>query len=286
MNEAFKDILQYLKMERGFDFSGYRPSMIERQIIRRGTATECEDQTAYLRYLQRHPHELDRLVDALTINVSRFFRNALTFEYLAHKIIPLIIQEKARLRNHSLRVWSAGCALGEEPYSIAIVIKEILNKEDLGLKLSIFATDIDKEALKKAVAAVYPFDGIRNVKYGLLKRYFTPVENHGKQGEDMGEECFQLVREIRDTVSFSFYDMLNPNTFAPPESIFGGFDVVLCRNVLIYFKIDHRDIIFDKLYRSLNQNGYLVLGEAEILNTGYERFFRKVDANCHVYRKQ
>ena len=285
MNEKLRPILKHLKTKRGFDFSGYRPSMIERRLMQRFSATGCKDRASYLQYLEGHPDELDRLVDALTINVSRFFRNALTFEYLARKILPLIVREKMRLRDHSLRVWSAGCSFGEEPYSIAILIKELFDEKDLGLNLNIFATDIDKGALKTAEAAVYPFDSIRDVKYGLLKRYFTPVRAQAGNGEKT-EEFFQLVQEIRDMVSFSPYDMIDKRSYAPPESIFGGFDMVLCRNLLIYFNMEYQDTIFDKLYRSLSNNGYLILGNAEIPAMKYQRHFRRVDALCHVYQKR
>ena len=285
MNKDLEIILNYLREKRGFDYSGYKPSMIQRRLMHRISATGCKDRTSYLRYLLGHSDELDRLVDALTINISRFFRNTLTFEYLAHKILPLIVQEKVRLRDHSLRVWSACCSFGEEPYSIAILIKELFGKEDFSLDLHIFGTDIDKGALKKAAAAVYPFESIKDVKYGLLKRYFTPVRAQAGNGEKT-EEFFQLVQEIRDMVSFSPYDMIDKRSYAPPESIFGGFDMVLCRNLLIYFNMEYQDTIFDKLYRSLSNNGYLILGNAEIPAMKYQRHFRRVDALYHVYQKR
>ena len=183
MNEKLRPILRHLKTKGGFDFSGYSPSMIERRLMQRFSATGCKDRASYLQYLEGHPDELNRLVDALTINVSRFFRNALIFEYLARKILPLIVREKMRLRDHSLRVWSAGCSFGEEPYSIVILIKELFDKEDLSLDLNIFATDIDKGALEKAGVAVYPFESIKDVKYDRLKRYFTPVKANGRKGK-------------------------------------------------------------------------------------------------------
>ena len=287
MKRNLQAILDYLRENRGFDFSGYRLSMIERRLMQRFSAKGNKDRVSYLQYLKGHPDELDRLVDALTINVSRFFRNTFAFEYLARKILPLIIQEKVRLKDHSLRVWSAACSFGEEPYSIAILIRELLDKEDLSLNLNIFATDIDKGALIEAEAAVYPFNSIRNVKYGLLKRYFTPVKTRGsKKGATSAEEVFRLNRAITDLVSFSLYDMLDKRSYAPPESIFGSFDMVLCRNLLIYFNMEHQDIIFDKLYRSLSNNGYLILGDAEIPAMKYQRHFKQVDPLYHVYQKR
>lgn len=149
MNKELETILNYLNKERGFDFSGYRPSMIERRIEKRFRPTTCENYNEYGRYLRKHPDELDNLIDVLTINVSRFFRNTLTFEYIADKVLPEIVHRKLEAKDRSLRVWSAGCSMGEEPYSIAILIRELFEKEKLDLHLHIFATDIDGEILKK-----------------------------------------------------------------------------------------------------------------------------------------
>ncbi len=286
MHSELKRILDYLKAKRGFDFSGYRPSMIERRISQRLSATGQRHMGAYLQHIQTHPEELDRLVDVLTINVSRFFRNALVFEYLADKILPLLIQAKIRSGDHTLRVWSAGCAFGEEAYSMAILIRELSYRENPHLSLNIFATDIDKGALSKARKALYTFESIKEVKYGLLKRYFIPVVNSANADQAQWPVTFSLIPAITDTVGFSHYDMLDKGTFAPPESVFGSFDLVMCRNLLIYFDIHHQDIIFNKLFRSLSPEGYLVLGEAEIPTSAYEPYFRKVDSCCHVYQRR
>lgn len=275
MTEDLKLILHYLNEKRGFDFSGYRISMVERRIRQRFPSIKCESYHDYLHYLKENPDEFDHLIDALTINVSRFFRDTLTFEYIAGKVLPAIFHEKKKAADGSIRVWSAGCAKGEEPYSIAILIHELLEKEGLKYETSIFATDIDGKILEKAQKEAYPFDSIKGMKYRLLKKYFT------SEGE-----AFQLMPIIRSRVSFSVYDILDKKSYAPPESIFGGFDMVFCRNVLIYFDSEHQDKIFEKLYRSLAQNGYLILGEAEIPSTKYQRRFRKVNECCHIYQKK
>ena len=274
MAEDLKLILQYLNENRGFDFSGYRISMVERRIQQRFPSLKCESYHDYLHYLKENPDEFDHLIDALTINVSRFFRDTLTFEYIADRILPAIVYEKKKAADNSIRVWSAGCAKGEEPFSIAILIRELVEKEALKIDTRIFATDIDSKILEKAQKEAYPFDSIKSMKYRLLKKYFA------SEGE-----AFQLLPVIRNLVSFSAYDILDKKSYAPPESIFGSFDMVFCRNVLIYFDTEHQDKIFEKLYRSLAQNGYLILGEAEIPSTKYQRHFRKVNECCHIYQK-
>ena len=268
-------ILNYLNEKRGFDFSGYRNAMVARRIEERMTSIKVESTTDYLHYLKENADELDNLLDVLTINVSRFFRDTLTFEYIAERVLPAIVYEKKKVDDNSIRAWSAGCAMGEEPYSIAILIHELLEKEALKTSVNIFATDIDTRILTKAKKAAYPYESIKNVQYRLLKKYFT-VE----------EEIFQFMPAIRNIVSFSVYDILDKKSYAPPESVFGGFDLVLCRNVLIYFDTEHQDQIFGRLYRSLAKSGYLVLGEAETPTKNYQGSFRKVNECCHIYQKR
>ncbi|MCP4118089.1 MAG: protein-glutamate O-methyltransferase CheR [Desulfobacteraceae bacterium] len=274
MNNELKRILSYLNEKHGLDFSGYRVSMVERRVGQRFPFAKCDNYNDYFLYLQDNPDELDNLIDVLTINVSRFFRNSLAFEYLADRILPVIYHQKKETLSHSLRVWSAGCSMGEEPYSTAILIHEYLKEEAVKLKVNIFATDIDGKTLEKAQKAVYPFESIKDVKYRFLKEYFSHSGN-----------SFQLMPEIREMVSFSMYDILDNSSYVPPESIFGDFDMVLCRNVLIYFNTAYQDKIFDKLYRALTRYGYLVLGEAEIPPPKYERCFRRVNDCCHIYQK-
>jgi len=274
MNPEIEIILSYLTEKRGVDFSGNRPALIERRINTRLTATKTVDFHDYRDYLTTHPKELDSLIDVLTITVSRFFRNTLTFEYIADRVLPAIIHQEAKTLDPSLRVWSAGCSTGEEPYSIAILINELMRKEHVPLHLNIFATDIDKKALKKAQAGVYPFENIKGIKYHLLKKYFT-----------ITNDAYSLNAEIKELISFYVYDMLDKKTYVPSESVFGNFDLVLCRNVLIYFQTEYQDLIFKKLYRSLSKQGYLVLGEAETLPPKYRRYFKKENDYCRVYRK-
>lgn len=274
MNNDITSILDFLHESRNLDFSGYRESMIERRVKKRFLSVKCDDYKEYGLYLSKHPVEIDHLIDSLTINVSRFFRNPLTFEYIADIVLPGIIYNKNRHSDASLRIWSAGCAMGEEAYSIAILIREFLKKEKTELDIRIFATDIDLKVLEKARKAFYSIESVKNVKYQILKNYFFSQK-----------DSFCLIPEIKDMVLFTYFDMLDKKSHAPSESIFGGFDMVFCRNVLIYFNAEHQDLIFEKLYRSLNPYGYLVLGEVEVPVEKYKRSFRKISKCCHIYQK-
>ena len=275
INSSLKPILDYLMEKRGFDFSGYHPAMLARRIGHRVADLNCKDFNDYLFHVKNNPDETDRLLDVITINVSRFFRDTLTFELLADRILPAIVLEKARRQDPSLRIWSAGCAMGEEPYSVAILIHELLRKEGLMMNLHMFATDIDAKILEGAAKAVYPLSSVENIKYRLLARYFTPAG-----------DCFRLVPEIRDQVNFSLYDMLDKKHMVPPESIFGNFDLVLCRNLLIYFNTDYQDTLFAKLHHALAPNGILILGEAEAPTLKYQRYFNRITDFGPIYRKK
>jgi len=218
--------------------------------------------------------EADKLIDALTINVSQFFRNPLVFEFISNKLIPWLIMEKLKKKEKYLRIWSAGCASGEEPYSLAIIFKEFLEKENLELDLRIFATDIDKKSLKSAKEGVYDFESIKEVKYGLLSKYFIQENS-----------SFKIIPKIKDMVNFSFYDLLEKDSHAPPESIFGNFDLIFCRNVLIYFNLEYQDKIFEKLHHSLAPKGYLILGEAEMVSKRYQRYFSGLSEFLKIFQK-
>jgi len=272
---GLKPILDYLLEKRGFDFSGYHPAMLERRIGQRLAATSSKDFGDYLCCLQRNAPELDRLLDVLTINVSRFFRDTLTFELIADRILPAMVRDKIQARDHSLRVWSAGCARGEEPYSLAIIFHELLRKEEVAMNLHLFATDIDGGALVDAGGALYPLSSVENIKHRLLTKYFTP--------EGIS---FRLMPEIKERVTFSLYDMLDKKHGVPPESVFGNFDLVVCRNLLIYFNTEYQETIFEKLYHSLANHGYLILGEAEAPTMTYRRHFSRVLDFSPIYRKR
>jgi len=267
-------ILSFLKEQRGFDFLGYRTSMLERRIQKRVFNTNSNNFEDYFKYISKHPNELNRLIDVLTINVSSFFRNPLVFEFLNMKIKTELIQTKGKVNDNILRIWSAGCSFGEEPYSIAIILNELNRTEGISIQSKIFATDIDKNALERASEGIYNMNHICEVKHNVFNKYFTKVEEQNK-----------LSSEIKNMVKFSFHDLLDKKHKVPPESIFGGFDIVLCRNVLIYFEPAYQKIIFKKLYNSLNKNGYLVLGESEVPAKEYKHKLLRENINCKIYRK-
>ena len=275
MNRDLESILLYLYEKTGIDFSGYRSGVIEQRIMKRIKETGHVDYHEYLVFLRGSAEELRVLIDTLTINVSGFFREALTFEYIAKKVLPTIVSHKTQLHEDSISVWSAGCARGEEPYSIAIMLDDFLKRGDADLAPTIFATDIDVEAIDKALVAAYPFESVKDLKYRFLRNYFI------EEGEK-----FIITPEVKGLVCFSIYNILDRKTFAPPESVFGGFDMIFCRNVLIYLLEEYQEIVFDKIYHALAEKGYLVLGETERPAVKFEARFKRRDACCPVFQKR
>jgi len=275
MKQEIGSILHYLHTQRGFDFRGNHLSMLERRVYKRVHATKTGSYEGYFLYLQENQQELDELLHVLTINVSEFFRDPLAFEYL-QSLISNTLQMKLRQGEHNLRIWSAGCSTGEEPYSVAIMIREVLeNIFDSEITIDIIGTDIDENALLGAAAGQYKEESLKSTRLGLVRKYFNQEEEH-----------YTISEDIKAMVNFSTYDLLDKKSFVPPESVFGDFDVVLCRNVLIYFNQEYQSRIFHKLYKSLNKNGYLILGESEVPIGEYSNRFKRVSRYCKIFQKR
>jgi len=275
MEKDIAAIITYLRDAKGCDFSGCSPAMLERRISRRFVATETADRSSYLAFLQSNPDELENLLNVLTINVSSFFRDPITYEYLHKMLLPEIIAKKTGGGAAELRIWSAACSKGEEAYSVAILLSELHQKEAFSISPVIVATDINGRILARARSGLYAPESIKNVKHGLVQKYF---EQQGGQ--------FALKDEIKSAVIFQEYDLLDKNSPAPPESGDSGFDLILCCNVLIYYSAPYQELIFHKLYNALDHQGYLLLGDTEVPLGKHQQDFKRMHELCHVYQKQ
>ncbi len=271
---GLRQVLEFVRLSRAFDSTGYCLSVIEKRVEGRLRATGASGYEGYLRLLESSPAELGVLVESLTIKVSSFFRNPLAFEYLGERILPAIFAAKERSGDRSFRAWSAGCAGGEEPYSLAILLRELGRRRNLDLDIAIFATDVDEKALARGREALYPARSLENVRQGLVSSAFTCEGG-----------SFRVTPEVAGPVRFSVHDMLDRRTAAPAESVFGTFDLILCRNLLIYFDAGSQEIIFRKLYRALADGGYVVLGRTETLSGVWQGRLRRVTDCCSLYRK-
>lgn len=275
MEPVYNEILNFLKLHEDFDFHGYKSSMLVRRIQNRITRTGTENPEQYLQYLSAYTAEPKELRNNFLINVSHFFRNSLMFEYLKTCVIPDLISQKKEKGEMLLRIWSAGCACGEEAYTLAILIHDYCEKEKIEISIDFFATDYDDNALIEAQKGVYKYESIKELKVDYLDRYFI------KSGDR-----YEVSSTIKSMVKFSNYNLLDKTNYVPSESIFGNFDIVLCRNVLIYFNQAYQKKIFSKLHKALSPTGVLVLGDAEVPMNEYKKKFSRLNNCCTIFRKR
>ncbi|GAA6617054.1 CheR family methyltransferase [Scytonema sp. NUACC26] len=244
-NPNLENLLEYIKRSRGFDFSGYKRTSLSRRIRKRMQALDIENYSEYLDYLEVHPDEFVELFNTILINVTAFFRDVQAWEYIANEIIPQIIANKHPSK--PIRLWSAGCASGEETYTLAILLAEALGMEQYTARVKVFATDVDEDALNIARQAHYSAKEVQSVPPKLQEKYFEQVNGR-----------YAVQKELRRCVIFGRHDLVQD---APISRI----DLLVCRNTLMYFNTETQAKILDRFHFALNDNGFLFLGKAEML---------------------
>lgn len=268
-DQGLDALLTHILRVRGLDCSQYKASFIQRRLAVRLRARGVSTYQDYLDILTSDPTEFEPLLVALTINLSYFFRDEAVFEALRLAVLPSLISEQRRAGHKKLAIWSAGCATGEEPYSIALILTELLERDLAAWTVQIHATDVDETALERARQAVYPPTSFRDLQADFVPRYFVR--------QDGG---FRLPDHVRQMVTFRQHDLAT-------QPLSPGYDMILCRNVLIYFTREHQQRIIHHLIRHLNPGGYLVLGMTEMLPMGLTLSGRLevVDGRLRIYRK-
>lgn len=264
---SFKRLLLRARNDRGLDLSGYKVSFIMRRLHSRFRALGIDDLDDYCNILKRHPEEYKKLVEALAINVTEFFRDPTLFEMLSRDIIGELCRKKTEATVKILRFLCAGGASGEEAYSIAIAICETLGHGLANYSVSIHTLDIDEDCVKKARAGVYSEDRLRNVPPDILKKYFI------KDGE-----LYKVKPIIKNMVRTYYMDIL---TGRIPKY----FDIIFCRNVMIYFSKEVHMDMFLKFHSSLRKDGFLILGRTETLIGIGRGLFEIFNAKERIYRK-
>jgi two-component system, chemotaxis family, CheB/CheR fusion protein len=265
-DSALETLLENMREQNGLDFRSYKMPTIMRRLQRRLAATGSHDIEGYVEYLQEHPEEYQELASSFMINVTEFFRDEELFEYLRNTLIPALIEE-ARQRDNQLRIWSAGCATGEEAYSLAMLVAEALGDELGRFQVRIFATDLDAEAVAFARRGVYSGSALGGVPEELINRYF-----------DREAGNYRINRLVRGLVVFGEHDLARRAPF--PE-----IDMVMCRNVLIYFIEELQKRALQLFAYCLRENGRLVLGRAEVVSPVSESFVAE-DAQNKVFRRR
>ncbi len=251
-SEVFKQILTVLKVRRGVDFTYYKQSTLKRRIIRRMALNKIEKPSEYLSYLRENKSEQDALYNDMLISVTHFFRDPPSFEALCDNIFPSLLNQKTS--NDALRIWVAGCATGEEAYSMAMCLQEHLGDKSSALKIQIFATDISETAIAKARSGIYNQNELEGVSASRLQQFFIKQDG-----------SYQVSKNIRDMCVFAHHNLLKD----PP---FSKIDLVSCRNVLIYLEPVLQKRALTTFHYSLNEDGYLMLGKSESIGSNTEMF--------------
>jgi two-component system CheB/CheR fusion protein len=264
---ALRALLEQLRERSGIDFASYKTPTIMRRLQRRMVATGTRSIGDYARHLERAPDEYDRLVSSFLIKVTGFFRDADLYRQLRERIVPELVRG-ARERGNELRLWSAGCATGEEAYSLAILVADALGEELDRFTVRVFATDLDSDAIAFARHGVYPAAALASVPRDLAERHFTPLQT--------GE--YEINKRVRALTVFGQHDL---GQRAP----FPRIDLALCRNVLIYFTTELQRRALQLFAFALREGGFLVLGKAETISPLAE-YFSVADASLKVFRRQ
>ena len=267
-NDGQPDLLELLlrevKDKLQFDFSGYKVGTLMRRVRRRQIATDTADLGAYMDWVRRNPGELETLARDILISVTAFFRDREAFDMLKSAVGELCVNRK---HDAEIRVWVAGCASGEEAYSIAMLFAEALGPRLEANRVQIFATDIDDEALNVARRGIYSAASMGEVPSDLLNRYFRPVNQH-----------YEVGKTLRDMIVFARHNLVSD----PP---FLRLQLVSCRNLLIYFDPPLQAKVLNTFHYGLQREGYLFLGRSESV-TQAEGLFTSVGRRERLFRKK
>lgn len=267
LDSGYPELMEKIWLERGFKCASYKDQCLRRRIAVRMRARGVATYAEYVTVLDHDRQELDRLVDALTINVTKLFRNWDVYEKVADRVIPALWDAWTP----HVRVWSAGCSSGDEAYSVAALFHRYAESSGTAHafdRLSVLGTDIDRESLAAAERGEFTEADFADTPQALRARYFSAAPPH------------RIVPEVRSAVRFERGDLLADAPPGEPQ------DLVVCRNVLIYFGRAAQERVFTVLHDALAPNGFLVLGRVEALIGVARSMFNPVDARERIYRKR
>ncbi len=240
-----KDVYSLTKI----DLSSYKEKQMRRRIDSLVTKNKCKSYVEYVSLLKSNKDTFDEFVNFLTINVSEFYRNPEQWELLTKEFIPELMAKSGQ----NLKIWSAACSTGDEPYSLVMALSEHVPMN----KIKILATDLDKQVIATAKVGLYSAKSIANVPEHLKKKFFTPVGG-----------SFQISEEVKKCVEFKEHNLLR-------DSYPSNYDMIVCRNVLIYFTDDAKTEVYDKFCKALRTGGILFIGSTEQVidykDLGYKR---------------
>jgi chemotaxis protein methyltransferase CheR len=265
MKDINKYISTLLLQSHGIDISKYNESFLSKSFRQRITETRYNSEKAYCKVLEQNKMEAEFFLESLHNSYTEFFRNPLTFSVLERIILSLLLLKKKNAKNKEIRIWSAACAGGQEAYSLAILLEELKNNDTEKLNYRIFATDQRESQVSEARKGTYSDIALNNLNMRRVKDWFTK-----------NSDTYTVKPELKEHIDFSVFDLFSEHLSAPPASIFGDFDLVVCANLLFYYKPEYQKLIVEKTGSSLADNAYLVVGETEreilIKHNYYEAF--------------
>jgi chemotaxis methyl-accepting protein methylase len=275
VNDNLNEIIQVIKQVYNRDISQYDESFLQKSLSKRLAVEEYYKNINYGVYLAENSKEAQEFYDSLNITYSEFFRNNLTFALLEQLVIPSLIEEKKKAGGTEIRVWSAACAGGQEPYSLAILLDELTTARGNDINYRIFATDISDRELEIARYGKYDISLLQNMRLKHLQKYFIKTA-----------DSYQIIDSIKEKIEFSNYDLLDTSSSCPSMSIFGDFDMIICGNVLFYYRPDIRQRILNKAYYCLSPKGYFVTGEAEKDIVAKNDFFYPLLPSAAIFQRR
>ena len=263
VDPVFDEIIKKATL-RGFNLQQYKTSFLKRRVDTRLRAKELGTYSQYLSLLDNDPSEYDALFRSVSINVTEFFGNKEVFLAFSNTIMPQLLNEK--LQHGMIRIWSAGCATGEEAYSLSILLNEVLHTSTHEFR--IYATDISVKAIEFAKQGKYSSLALKNIPKELLTKYFHPLS----------DDEYQISQEIKNSVLFNVGDLASFHI--------NYLDAIFCRNVLIYHGKETHDSIFKKFHSSLKTSGYLILGMDESIRGEHMSMFNSLMPRQRIYQKR
>jgi two-component system, chemotaxis family, CheB/CheR fusion protein len=265
VDNKFEILLERIKRNRGFDFRGYKRPTLVRRFMKRMRSIGVLDYLDYLDYLEVHPEEFTQLFNTILINVTSFFRDEPAWDYLAKEIIPQIMTGK-KTDDKAIRIWSAGCASGEEVYSLTMLLAEAMGASAFTQRVKIYATDADEEALNLARRGVYSEKTLKPVPVELRDKYFKQNGNE-----------YTFRSDLRRPIVFGRHDLVQD---APISRL----DLLVCRNTLMYFNSEMQNNILARFHFAIKDDGFLFLGKAEML-LNHPNWFNPVAMTNRIFAK-
>jgi chemotaxis protein methyltransferase CheR len=270
-NDSIQEFMEQMALQKikrmihenvGLNCSGYRDEYLKRRFEVRLRATGSNSYGRYIVYLRNNPDEFKNLLNDLTINYTMFFRDTDVYTYLEKTLLPKIFQA-----SKPTRIWSAGCATGEEPYSLAIIVHKVLKQAITSHPLVIYASDIDKDALYTGIKGEYSQKQLTNLDSNSIEKFFT------REGEN-----YKISSSVKQLVRFHEFDLMN-------SPVHQNLDLILCRNVMIYFSKEGQQRIHMNFYKALKEGSYFITGKSEMLSGEPALKFVPIDQQVRVYQK-